>query len=145
MNVNFSGWLPWAVLSACFAALTAVLAKAGVRQIDPDVATFVRTIIIVLVLAAIVAASGKYRTLASIPSGAYVFLVLSALATGASWMCYFRALQLGDASRVAPVDKLSVVLVAVFGVAFLGERLSALNWVGIVLMATGTWLVTVRS
>jgi bacterial/archaeal transporter family protein len=74
----------------------------------------------------------------------YLFLALSGLATGASWVCYFRALKLGDAARVAPVDKLSVVLVAVFGVAFLGERLSAANWAGVLLIAAGAWLVATR-
>ena len=139
-----STWLVWALLSACFAALTAVFAKVGVERIDPDVATLIRTIVILGVLSAIVVATGQYRSIAAAPPRTYLFLILSGLATGASWLCYFRALHLGDAARVAPIDKLSVVLVAVFGVTFLGEKLSAVNWVGIALIAAGAWLVTVR-
>ena len=87
---------------------------------------------ILLVLAGIVIATGQWQSLGSVASRTYLFLGLSGLATGASWLCYFRALKLGDAALVAPIDKLSVVLVAVFGVAFLGERLSGVNWLGIV-------------
>jgi bacterial/archaeal transporter family protein len=139
-----STWLLWALLSAGFAALTAVFAKVGVERIEPDVATFVRTVVILVVLAGIVVSTGQYRLLGAAPARTYGFLVLSGLATGASWLCYFRALHVGDAARVAPIDKLSVVLVAVFGVAFLGEKLSAINWIGIGLIATGAWLVTLR-
>jgi len=139
-----SSWLLWALLSACFAALTALAAKVGVAQIDPDAATLIRTCVVVVVLVAIVLTTGQYRTLHNASARTYPFLTLSGLATGASWLCYFRALQLGDASRVAPIDKLSVVLVAVFGVAFLGERLGTWNWVGIGLIAAGAWLVTLR-
>jgi transporter family protein len=137
-----AAWQVWALLSAAFAALTAIFAKVGVESINPDAATFIRTIVILLVIGAIVAATGQYRTLWEAPTRTYGFLVLSGLATGASWLCYFRALHVGDAARVAPIDKLSVVLVAVFSVTFLGERLSAINWLGIVLIAAGAWLVT---
>jgi transporter family protein len=137
-------WAAWAILSACFAALTAVFAKVGVEGLDADLAMFVRTTIIVVVLGCIVAAGGQYRLLSSVSPRTYSFLALSGLATGASWLCYFRALQTGDAARVAPLDKLSVVLVAIFGVAFLGERLSVINWVGIALIGTGAWLVVMR-
>jgi transporter family protein len=143
-NAVLSNWVVWALLSAGFAALTAVFAKVGVDRINPDVATFIRTIVILVVLGGIVAATGQYRLLAGTPTRAYVFLILSGLATGASWLCYFRALHIGDAARVAPIDKLSVVLVAIFSVAFLGEKLSAINWVGIALIAAGAWLVTLR-
>jgi bacterial/archaeal transporter family protein len=139
-----SSWLYWALLSACFAALTAVFAKIGVEQVNPDLATLIRTVVILVVLSSLVAATGQLRQLATTPTRAYLFLVLSGLATGASWLCYFRALHVGDAARVAPIDKLSVVLVAVFGVAFLGERLSVVNWLGIALIAGGAWLVTLR-
>ncbi len=139
-----STWIAWALLSACFAALTAVFAKVGVEHMNPDVATLVRTVVILIVLTAIVAASGEIRSAAGASRRTYLFLVLSGLATGASWLCYFRALSLGDASRVAPLDKLSVVLVAVFSVSFLGERLSAVNWLGIALIGTGAWLVTLK-
>jgi transporter family protein len=140
-----SSWQVWALLSAGFAALTAIFAKVGVEHIDPDAATFVRTIVILIMVGAIVAATGQYRALLAASSRTYVFLVLSGLATGASWWCYFRALHVGDASRVAPIDKLSVVLVAVFGVTFLGEKLSAVNWLGIALIAAGAWFVTLRA
>lgn len=139
-----SSWLVWALLSAGFAALTAVFAKVGVEKIDPDLATLIRTIVILAVLAALVAVTGKLRPVTSVPGRALVFLILSGLATGASWLCYFRALHVGDAARVAPIDKLSVVLVAIFGVAFLGERLSPTNWLGIAAIAAGAWLVTLR-
>jgi bacterial/archaeal transporter family protein len=143
-NQLVSTWLVWALLSAGFAALTAVFAKVGVEKIEPDVATLIRTVVILTVLSAIVVATGQYRLIAATPPRAYLFLVLSGLATGASWLCYFRALHIGDAARVAPIDKLSVVLVAAFSVTFLGEKLSAINWLGIALIAAGAWLVTLR-
>jgi len=139
-----ASWVFWALLSACFAALTAVFAKVGVEHVTPDVATFVRTLVVLAFLTAIILVSGQYRSLDSLSPRAYAFLTLSGLATGASWLCYFRALHLGDAARVAPLDKLSVVLVAWFAVAFLGERLSATNWLGIALIATGAWLITLQ-
>ncbi len=139
-----SPWIVWALLSAAFAALTAVFAKVGVERIDPDLATFIRTIVILLVLSGMVLWSGQYRLMAAAAPRTYLFLMLSGLATGASWLCYFRALHLGDAARVAPIDKLSVVLVAVFSVAFLGEKLSLVNWLGIGLIAAGAWLVSLR-
>jgi transporter family protein len=134
-------WAFWALLSAGFAALTAIFAKIGVETINSDLATLIRTVIVAGVLAAIVAVTRQYQPLAAIPPRTYAFLAFSGLATGASWLCYFRALKLGDVARVAPIDKLSIVLVAVFGVAFLGERLSALNWLGIVLVGCGALLV----
>ncbi len=139
-----SSWLLWALLSACFAALTALFAKAGVAHIDPDAATLVRTCVVLVMLSLIVFVTGQYRSLPAAPARSYALLTLSGIATGASWLCYFRALQIGDAARVAPIDKLSVVLVALFGVAFLGERLSVLNWAGVLLIAAGAWLVAVR-
>src|SRR5947209_19696851 len=122
MNGTLSTWQFWAVLSAAFAALTAIFAKIGVDNVNPDFATFVRTIVILLCLAAILSATGQFQLPGSVAPRTYLFLVLSGLATGASWVCYFRALKLGPASLVAPIDKLSVVLVAVFGVLLLGER-----------------------
>jgi bacterial/archaeal transporter family protein len=130
-------WLAWALLSALFAALTAIFAKVGVEGINSDLATFFRTIVIGIVLAVLLAVSGKIEGVGSIAPRTWLFLVLSGLATGASWLCYFRALKVGEAARVAPVDKLSVVLVAIMGVAFLGEHLSARGWAGIVLIAAG--------
>lgn len=137
-------WRFWALLSAVFAALTAILAKIGVTGVNPDVATFVRTVVILCLTGAIVAVSGQAHGLATIPGRSAVFLVLSGLATGASWLCYFRALALGDAARVAPLDKLSVVLVAIFGVAVLGESLTLPNWLGVGLIAAGAVLVAYR-
>jgi bacterial/archaeal transporter family protein len=138
---EFNTWLPWAVMSAAFAALTAIFAKIGVQDIDSTAATFIRTVIITVILGAIVAEREIMPSLSDISAKTYFFLGISALATGASWVCYFRALQLGDAARVAPIDKFSVILVAVFGAVLLGEHLSRLNWLGIVLTATGLILV----
>ena len=132
------------MLSAAFAALTAIFAKVGVENVNSDFATFIRTIVILGVLAAIVAATGQWQAPGSISGRTYLFLALSGLATGASWLCYFRALKLGDAARVAPIDKLSVVLVAIFGVLFLGERLAAPNWLGIGLIGAGAVLVAYK-
>ena len=143
MNL-LSSWQAWAVLSAVFAALTAVFAKVGVENVNPDFATFIRTIVILVTLAFILLTTGKFQSPGSITSRSYLFLLLSGLATGASWVCYFRALKIGDAAKVAPIDKLSVVLVAVFGVIFLGERLTLPNWLGVALIATGAILIAYR-
>ena len=137
----FSSWQVWAVLSAVFAALTAICAKVGVENINSDLATFIRTIVVVCILGLIVLGTRQFQNPAEISGRSYLFLLLSGLGTGASWLCYFRALKLGNAAQVAPIDKLSVVLVAVFGVVFLGERLSALNWLGILLVMAGALLV----
>jgi transporter family protein len=138
------GWFFWAVLSACFAALTAIFAKVGIQGVDSDFATLIRTFFIVLALAMFVCYTGKWSDPRSLSARTLTFLGLSALATGASWVCYFRALQLGDASRVAPVDKFSVVLVAVFAFAFLGERPVAREWLGIALVGAGVLLLALR-
>ena len=137
-------WQGWALLSAGFAALTAIFGKIGVADINSDMATLIRTAIILCVLAAIVFASGQWQTLSAIPSRTWIFLTLSGLATGASWLCYYRALKIGDAARVAPVDKLSIVLVALFGVLILGERLSTSNWLGVGLCTAGIVLVAMK-
>ena len=137
----FSTWQLWAVLSAIFAALTAIFAKVGVANINSDLATFIRTCVILLTLALIVYATGQFENPKSIAPRTYLFLVLSGLATGASWLCYFRALKLGNASQVAPVDKLSVVLVAIFGALLLDEKLTMLNWLGVALIALGAVMV----
>src|SRR5918912_425919 len=134
------GWLHWALLSAAFAGLTAVLAKAGVREVESNLATAVRTTV-VLVLAWAVALVGGSPPVSSVPRQAWLFLVLSGLATGASWLCYFRALQLGDASRVAPVDKLSVVIAMLLAAAFLHERLAWQHGAAGLLIVSGTVLL----
>jgi bacterial/archaeal transporter family protein len=142
--IPVQSWIVWALLSAVFAALTAIFAKVGVENVNSDLATFIRTIVILVVLGTILAMRGLFQPPGSISAKTYVFLGLSGLATGASWLCYFRALQLGDAARVAPIDKLSVVLVALFAVTFLGEQLAPRNWMGIALIATGVILVAVK-
>jgi transporter family protein len=139
--VSPNAWLGWALLSAVFAALTAVLAKAGLTGLHPDLATFLRTVVILALLALMVTVGGNWQDPRALPARSVLLLVLSGLATGASWACYFRALQAGDAARVAPVDKLSVVLVALFAAAFLGERPTAWEWAGIALVGAGVVLV----
>src|ERR1700754_5360732 len=141
---TFSSWQTWALLSAVFAALTAIFAKVGVENINPDLATFIRTIVVLVSFALLLFATGQFVTPNAVSAKTWTFLVLSGLATGASWLCYFRALKLGDAARVAPIDKLSVVLVALFGVIFLGERLSGVNWAGVALIGVGAVLVAVK-
>ncbi len=141
MKSLLASWQFWAFMAALFAALTAIFAKVGVEGVGSDFATFIRTIVIILALAGILTVTGGWQPFSSISSRSGLFLVLSGLATGASWICYFRALKLGDAARVAPIDKLSVVLVAVFGVIFLGEKLAPQNWLGIALIAAGAVLV----
>ncbi len=139
------GWPFWAVLSAVFAALTAILAKVGVEAVNPNLATFIRTLVIVAAAGLMVAVTGSWQAPSAISGRSWLFLVLSGLATGASWFCYFRALKLGDAARVAPIDKLSVVLVAIFSVIFLGEKLALPNWIGVILIAAGALLVAWRA
>jgi transporter family protein len=137
-------WVWWALLSAVFAALTAIFAKIGLEGIDSDYATLLRTSVIIVVLGLLVAATGKWRNPATLPSRSGLFLVLSGLATGASWVCYFRALKIGQASRVAPIDKLSVLLVAIFAVVILGERPSFREWLGIACVGGGVLLLSLK-
>jgi len=144
MKNLFLSWQVWALLSAAFAALTGIFAKIGIENVNSDFATFIRTIVILLAAGLMVYVTGNWQSPATITSRTWLFLVLSGLATGASWICYFRALKIGDAARVAPIDKLSVVFVAVFAVLFLGERLSLPNWLGVILIACGAALVAYR-
>lgn len=137
-------WVFWALLSAGFAALTAIFAKVGIENVNSDFATLVRTAVILLVAALIVCALGNWQQPSTVSAKTWLFLILSGAATGASWICYFRALKLGDAARVAPIDKLSVVFVALFAVLFLGERLALPNWLGVILIACGAVLVAYR-
>lgn len=141
MRTTLLSWPFWALLSAIFAALTAIFAKVGVENVNTDFATFVRTVVILLALATILVGTGQWQPLGSVSGRSYLFLIFSGLATGGSWLCYFRALKLGEAARVAPIDKLSVVLVAIFGTVFLHERLSAANWIGVALITLGAVLV----
>jgi bacterial/archaeal transporter family protein len=137
-------WFFWAALSACFAALTAIFAKIGITGVDSDFATLIRTLVITAVLAPFVWFAGKWSNPLAMTARSLLFIGLSAVATGASWICYFRALQLGEASKVAPVDKFSLVLVALFAFVFLGERLSAREWLGVALVAIGVLVLAIK-
>ena len=139
-----SNWFLWALLSAVFAALTAIFAKIGLRGVDSDFATLIRTVVILAVLALFVQVTGKWGNPWELSAKTWAFLVLSGLATGASWVCYFRALKIGDASKVAPVDKLSLLLVAIFAVCFLGERPSGREWTGIVMIGAGVLVLAFK-
>ncbi|MDP1630370.1 MAG: EamA family transporter [Caulobacter sp.] len=144
MSTALLPWQAWALLAAAFAALTAIFGKVGVESLNPDFATLIRTAVILAVTAAIVAGTGAWQPLASVATKSWIFLTLSGVATGASWLCYYRALKLGPASQVAPIDKLSIVLVAIFAALFLGERLTAKNWLGVGLIAVGAILVAAK-
>ena len=137
-------WVFWALLSAVVAAITAILGKVGVSGVDPDFATLIRVVVILGVAIVLVTTRGVAQPLSQLPSTTLVFLGLSGLATGASWLCYYRALSLGQAAQVAPMDKLSIVMVAVLGVAFLGEALSLKNWLGIAMIGGGAVLASLK-
>jgi transporter family protein len=137
-------WFAWAILSAVFAALTAIFAKLGLQAVDSDLATLIRTAVIIVALACFVWITGKLRYPSELGSRTWLFLTLSGLATGASWVCYFRALKLGEASKVAPVDKFSLVLVAIFAYLFLAERPSTREWIGIVMVGAGVALLALK-
>lgn len=139
-----STWLLWALLSAVFASLTAIFAKIGIQDVDSDLATLIRTAIIIMVLVVFVWLTGKWSNPFKLPTKTWLFLTLSSLATGASWVCYFRALKIGEASKVAPVDKLSLVLVAIFAFAFLGERPALHEWIGVAMVAGGVIVLTLK-
>ncbi len=141
---SMTSWFTWALLSAVFAALTAIFAKIGLEGVDSDLATLIRTVVILIVLAGFISYTGKYQNPLELHPKTWIFLVLSGLATGASWVCYFRALKIGDASKVAPVDKLSLLLVALFAVLFLGERPVAREWFGILLVGTGVIILALK-
>lgn len=143
MTLPTESWLFWALLSAGFAALTAIFAKVGIENVNSDFATFIRTIVILCAAGAIMVATGHWQAPATVAGRTWIFLLLSGLATGASWICYFRALKLGQAAQVAPIDKLSVVLVAITAAIFLGEKLAMPNWLGVALIAGGAILVAI--
>jgi bacterial/archaeal transporter family protein len=143
--MTIESWQLWALLSAVFAALTAIFAKVGVENIGSDLATFIRTVVVLISFLVLLLATGQFATSGPISPRTWTFLILSGLGTGASWLCYFRALKLGPASMVAPIDKLSVVLVALFAFAFLGERPSATGWIGIGLIAAGAVIIAIKA
>jgi len=136
-------WFFWAILSAIFAAMTAIFAKLGLKGVDSDFATLLRTFLIFVVLSGFVYFSGKWSDPFALSPKNWLFLSLSALATGASWIFYFRALQLGDASKVAPVDKFSLVLVAIFAAILLHERPTLRDWLGILLVSAGVVVLSI--
>lgn len=138
MNLD---WRVFALGSALFAALTAIFGKIGVSQLNSDVATLIRTAIILIVTALIIWAKNEWQPPENLPATSVIFLALSGIATGLSWLCYYRALQLGPASRVAPIDKLSVVLVVFFSVMFLGESLTWKVGLGALLITAGAALM----
>ena len=135
-------WITWALLSALFAAATAILAKVGVAHVDSNLATAVRTTVVVVFAWIIAVSLGKHNEFRNLDGRTLLFLGLSGLATGLSWLCYFRALQLGPASRVAPLDKLSVVLVLIFAAIFLGEKLTPMAILGGLLITAGAVVMT---
>lgn len=141
MKGLLTSWQVWALGSAVFAALTAIFAKIGITEVNSDFATFIRTVVILLAIALMLTLAGNWQAPGSVPMKSWIFLILSGLATGASWLCYFRALQIGKAAQVAPVDKLSVVLVAVFAVLFLGEELSTAHWIAVMMIGGGALLL----
>ncbi|MFZ6657799.1 EamA family transporter [Undibacterium sp. TJN19] len=143
--MNASGsWFYWAMMSAVFAAMTAIFAKIGIQNVDSDLATLIRTVIIAVVLSVWITYLGKWANPFVLSPKTWLFLTLSGLATGASWVCYFRALKMGEASKVAPVDKFSLVLVAIFAFAFLGERPSLREWGGIAMVGGGVLLLAFK-
>ena len=137
-------WLVCAILSAVFAAATSILAKVGIEGVGSNLATAIRTMVVVVMAWIMVLITNQQGGISEITPKSWLFLCLSGLATGASWLCYFRALKLGPATLVAPIDKLSVVLVALFAFVFLGERPSATGWLGIALIAAGAVLLAVK-
>jgi transporter family protein len=136
-----NSWIFWAALSAVFAALTTIFAKVGIQNVDSDVANFIRTAFVFLLLTLFVYFQGKFSPSITITKNTWVFLGLSGLATCASWICFYRALQIGDASKVIVIDKFSIVLVAIFAVIFLGEKTLLKDWIGITLVTTGLILI----
>jgi transporter family protein len=141
----FSQWQFWAAGSAFFAALTAILGKIGVESVNSHFATLIRTVVILFFVLGVVVATAAYQPLATVTRKTYLFLVLSGAATAASWLCYYRALKEGPASGVAPLDKISVVMVAIMGVFILREKLPVLSWIGIGMIAIGSAIVAITA
>ena len=134
-------WAIFAILSAIFAALTSILAKVGIEGINSNLATAVRTIVVVLMAWFMVFITGNQNGIVDISKKSWIFLILSGLATGASWLCYYKALQLGEASKVVPIDKLSIVITIVLAFIFLGEQITLKTLIGCCLIVTGTFIM----
>ena len=134
-------WVTLAILSAIFAAATTILAKIGIKGIDSNVATAIRTVVILLLAWGIVIGQGHLKNLTSIPKVSWIFLILSGVTTGLSWLCYFKALQIGKAAPVAAIDKMSMIFTLLLAITFLGESTSKWGMVGIALMATGAMMI----
>src|SRR5471032_2112653 len=139
-----NNWFIWALLSALFAALTAILAKVGVADVNPNLATAIRTTVILVITWILAFATSGKADWSALTSRAWFFLAASGLMTGLSWLCYFRALKLGDVSKVAPVDKLSVAIAIILAVIFLGEKVRTQEAVGAVLIVLGVVVMVVR-
>ncbi len=139
-----SSWIFWAILSAIFAALTTIFAKVGIQGIDSDLATLIRTAIVLLLLTLFVHFTGKWVNPFNLSKYNWVFLALSGLATCASWICFYRALQIGEASKVLVVDKFSIVIVAILAFVFLGEKPLTKDWLGIALVACGLMVIAFK-
>ncbi len=137
-------WFSWSLLSALFAALTAIFAKIGVERIDSNLATAIRTSVILMVAWALALAATNIEAITALSKRTWLFLILSGIATGLSWACYFRALQLGEASRVAPVDKLSVIFAIVLAGIFLHEQLTWQHWLGGALIVAGAAVLALK-
>jgi transporter family protein len=137
-------WIAWAMLSAFFAGVTAVLAKVGLANLDSNLATAIRTTVVLLFAWAVAFIAQPRLSITGISSRAWLFLVLSGIATGLSWLCYFRALQLGEASRVAPIDKLSILFVLLFAALFLGEKVGWQQSIGALLITLGAIILAVK-
>ena len=134
-------WFVFAILSSIFAALTSILAKIGIEGVNSNLATAVRTIVVVLMAWFMVFITGNQNGIVDINKKSWIFLILSGLATGASWLCYYKALQLGEASKVVPIDKLSIVITIVLAFIFLGEQITLKTLIGCCLIVTGTFII----
>ena len=134
-------WSILALLSAVFAALTSILAKVGIDGVNSNLATAIRTVVVVIMAWGMVFITDVQHTITSISTKSWIFLILSGLATGASWLCYYKALQIGEASKVVPIDKLSVVITLVLAFIFLGEKFTAKSLIGCLLIAAGTLIM----
>ena len=138
-------WFVFAILSAIFAALTSILAKIGIEGVNSNLATAVRTIVVVLMAWFMVFITGNQNGIVDISKKSWIFLILSGLATGASWLCYYKALQLGEASKVVPIDKLSIVITIILAFIFLGEQITLKTLIGCCLIVTGTFIMILQN